>query len=262
MAMSPFKGVSCTSCTTVYLTTQVAMLRGHGLMSGVKALGWDVQVVTRRGYPQDRKGMGDLPTDPLQVIEGVPYHRLIELEKGYGQINIASYLEAYANHLAEKVIELRPAVLHAASNHLNGLVTNAVARHFGLPSIYEVRGLWEITRISRQPNFEGTEYFEMMSKLEAQSARDANVVFTITHALADEMRSRVPSLDNIGFLPNGVHANRFVPTEPDLDLKAALGMSPETVVLVTLGVWSPTKGLTCSLNRSRWQKIGPQRRSN
>ena len=217
--------------------------RGHGLMCGVKDLGWDVQVVTRRGYPHDRKGMGDLPTDPLQVIDSVPYHRLIELEKGYGQINIASYLKSYANHLAEKVIELRPSILHAASNHLNGLVTNAVARHFGIPSIYEVRGLWEITRISRQPGFEGTEYFEMMSRLEAQSAREANVVFTITHALADEMRSRVPSLDNIGFLPNGVHSDRFVPIEPDLDLKTALGMSPETVVLGYIGSLVSYEGL-------------------
>ena len=217
--------------------------RGHGLMCGVKELGWDVQVVTRRGYPHDRKGMGEFPTDSLQIVDDVPYHRLIELERGYGQINIASYLEAYANDLARKVAELRPSILHAASNHLNGLVTNAVARHFGLPSIYEVRGLWEITRISRQPEFEGTEYFEMMSRLEAQSAKEADVVFTITHALADEMRRRVDGLDDVGFLPNGVHANRFVPAGPDLELKASLGMEHNTVVLGYIGSLVSYEGL-------------------
>jgi glycosyltransferase involved in cell wall biosynthesis len=217
--------------------------RGHGLMCGVKERGWDVQVVTRRGYPHDRNGMSELPTDALQMVDEIPYHRLIELERGYGQINIAAYLEAYANDLAKKVAELRPSILHAASNHLNGLVTNAVAKHFNLPSIYEVRGLWEITRISRQPEFEGTEYFEMMSRLEAQSAEEADVVFTITHALADEMRRRVDGLDDIGFLPNGVHANRFVPAEPDLELKASLGMDQETVVLGYIGSLVSYEGL-------------------
>jgi glycosyltransferase involved in cell wall biosynthesis len=217
--------------------------RGHGLMRGVKELGWDVQVVTRRGYPHDRKGMSELPTDALQIIDDIPYHRLIELKKGYGQINIAAYLEAYANDLARKVIELRPSILHAASNHLNGLVANAVARHFNLPSIYEVRGLWEITRISRQPEFEGSEYFQMMSRLEAQSAEESKVVFTITHALAEEMRSRIEGQIDVGFLPNGVHADRFVPLEPDLELKSSLGLHPETVVLGYIGSLVSYEGL-------------------
>ncbi len=79
-------------------------------MCGVKKLGWDVQVVTRRGYPHDRKGMEDLPTEILQSIDEIPYHRLIELEKGYGQINISAYLQLYADDLAQKVVELRPSI--------------------------------------------------------------------------------------------------------------------------------------------------------
>jgi len=217
--------------------------RSHGLMCGVKKQGWDVQVVTRRGYPHDRKGMNEMPIDDLQIVDDIPYHRLIELEKGYGQVNINAYLQAYANHLAEMVRELKPAVIHAASNHINGLVANAVAQHFGIPSIYEVRGLWEITRISRQPEFEGSEYFEMMSRLEAQSASDANYVFTITHALADEMRSRTDALDEIGFLPNGVHSNRFTPLEPNLKLKDSLNISQETVVLGYIGSLVSYEGL-------------------
>ena len=217
--------------------------RGHGLMCGVKAMGWDVQVITRRGYPHDRKGMSDLSTDGLQVIDDVPYHRLIELERGYGQINIASYLEAYAEDLAEKVRELRPSILHAASNHINGLVVNAVAKHFNIPSIYEVRGLWEITRISRQPEFEGSEYFQMMSNLEAKSASEASFVFAITNALAEEMKKRIGKECEIGFLPNGVHANRFLPKKPNYELKSKLDIPKETVVLGYIGSVVSYEGL-------------------
>ena len=217
--------------------------RGHGLMCGVKALGWDVQVVTRRGYPHDRKGMSDLPIDDLQIIDDIPYHRLIELQRGYGQINIAAYLQAYAEDLAAKVLELRPSILHAASNHINGLVVNAVAKHFDIPSIYEVRGLWEITRISRQPEFEGSEYFQMMSNLEANSASEASYVFAITNALAEEMKRRIGTECEIGFLPNGVHANRFLPKNPNFELKSRLGISKETVVLGYIGSVVSYEGL-------------------
>ncbi|MDA8610476.1 glycosyltransferase family 4 protein [Euryarchaeota archaeon] len=217
--------------------------RGHGLMCGVKKLGWDVQVVTRRGYPHDRKGMEGLPTDILQLIDDIPYHRLIELEKGYGQINIAGYLQAYAEDLARLVQELRPSILHAASNHINGLVVNAVAKHFNIPSIYEVRGLWEITRISRQPEFEGSEYFQMMSSLEARSASDANYVFAITHALADEMKKRSDNITEVGFLPNGVHSERFIPVEANLGLKDKLGINHDAVVLGYIGSLVSYEGL-------------------
>ena len=217
--------------------------RGHGLMCGVKQLGWDVQVVTRRGYPHDRYGMQDLPTDNLQIVDEIPYHRLIELEKGYGQTNIASYLQAYAEDLARKVIELRPAIIHAASNHLNGLVANAVAKHFSIPSIYEVRGLWEITRISRQPEFKDSEYFQMMSNLEAASASEATYIFAITNALGEEMKKRSSSIQNVGFLPNGVHSDRFIPKPVNLELKAKLGMGPDTIVLGYIGSLVSYEGL-------------------
>ena len=54
---------------------------------GVKKMGWDVQVVTRRDILMTGK-LNDKPTDELQIIDEIPYHRLIELEKGYGQTNI------------------------------------------------------------------------------------------------------------------------------------------------------------------------------
>jgi glycosyltransferase involved in cell wall biosynthesis len=217
--------------------------RGHGLMCGVKELGWDVQVLTRRGYPHDRKGMNDLPTDELQMVDDVPYFRLIEQEKGYGQINIAAYLDGYAKDLAKMVLQLRPSILHAASNHINGLVVNAVAKHFGIPSIYEVRGLWEITRISRQPSFEGSEYFQMMSNLEARSAAEANFVFTITHALGEEIKRRSGDITEMGFLPNGVHSNRFLPKSPNHELKQKLGIESDAIVLGYIGSLVSYEGL-------------------
>ena len=217
--------------------------RAHGLMRGVAELGWDVHVVTRAGYPHDR---GIFPEDEhpdLEIIDGITYHRMYELEEGYGQVRLLRYFEVYQHHLARKVIELQPSVVHAASNHLNGLVGNAVAAHFGLPSIYEVRGLWEITRISRQPSFEDSTYFEMMVKMETQACREATGCLAITQGLIEEINRRLGQPRDVGYLPNGVEIERFSPRGPDEELRAQLGFPPEAVIIGYIGSVVSYEGL-------------------
>ena len=217
--------------------------RAHGLMRGVAELGWDVHVVTRAGYPHDR---GILPEDghpDMEIIDGITYHRMYELEEGYGQVRLLRYFEVYQQHLAKKVIELRPSVIHSASNHLNGLVGNAVAAHFNLPSIYEVRGLWEITRISRQPAFEDSMYFQMMVKMETQACREATGCLAITRGLIDEINRRLEQPREVGYLPNGVEIERFSPRGPDEELRAKLGFPTEAVVIGYIGSIVSYEGL-------------------
>ena len=204
--------------------------RAHGLMVGALQSGWDVHVVTRRGYPHDRKGLKNSKGPDFEIIDGVKYHRLFEDVRGFGKIPFNIYLQEFAAHLAEKVKDIRPSIIHAASNHTIGLATNKVAHAFDIPSIYEIRGLWEITRISRQPEFENTEYFNMMARLECQSAVEATKVFAITHALADEMRKRDKRINEIGYLPNGVDLKRFNPMPKDRKLAKKLSIKDEVII--------------------------------
>ena len=217
--------------------------RAHGLMRGVAELGWDVHVVTRAGYPHDRGIVPEKGHPDQEIIDGITYHRMYELEEGYGQVRLLRYFEVYQHHLARKVIELQPSVIHAASNHLNGLVGNAVAAHFGLPSIYEVRGLWEITRISRQPSFEDSTYFEMMVKMETQACREATGCLAITQGLIEEINRRLGQPRDVGYLPNGVEIERFSPRGPDEELRAQLGFPPEAVIIGYIGSVVSYEGL-------------------
>ncbi|GIS44783.1 MAG: hypothetical protein Ct9H90mP16_18530 [Candidatus Poseidoniales archaeon] len=73
---------------------------------------------------------------------------------------------------------------------MNGHAANLVAQELGIPSVYEVRGLWEITRASRQPNWYGSEQYKFVENMEAKAAKDATAVICITQALADEMIRR------------------------------------------------------------------------
>ena len=48
--------------------------------------------------------------------------------------------------------QLRPAVLHAASNYANARIALALGQRYQLPVVYEVRGFWEDTWLSRHPD--------------------------------------------------------------------------------------------------------------
>ncbi len=105
--------------------------------------GLDPHVVTKAGFPV---AQGHLDGRRIAQLDGVPYHRLIPYRLPPNADAAASLGLDLAARLAGR---LRPAVLHAASNHLNGQLALALREDFGLPVIYEARGFWEETWLSR-----------------------------------------------------------------------------------------------------------------
>lgn len=205
--------------------------RTHGLLRGVRADGWDVQGVTRLGYPYDMPGKEQLgPLEPVDVVDGVPYHRL-STEPGLEMKNpIQLYVDRYSRALAKLARAERPFALHAASNHWNGLAVVETARQLGIPSIYEVRGLWEVTRGSRDPEWMGGGMYRYMARMEADAAKAATKVLTITNALRDELIERGVNPDKISVVPNGVETSRFEPRPRNEELAGRLGVAGKTVV--------------------------------
>jgi glycosyltransferase involved in cell wall biosynthesis len=105
--------------------------------------GLDPHVVTKAGFPV---AQGHLDGRRVAVVNGVPYHRLLPYRLPPRPDAAASLGYELAARLVGR---LRPAVLHAASNHLNGQLALALREDFGLPVIYEARGFWEETWLSR-----------------------------------------------------------------------------------------------------------------
>ncbi len=202
--------------------------RSHGLLTNVASFGWDINGVSRLGYPWDK--MPKIESREMDIIDEIKYYRLLNKKIGLGKLPMKDYLEEYAKELLKKVKEEKPEIIHSASNHMNGLIGNYVAKSVGIKSVYEVRGLWEITRISRQPEWKNTEYYELMVKLEAEAAKGADVVLTLTEALKVEMISRGVDRDKIEILPNGVTSNRFQPLSRDSELEKSLELRDKVVI--------------------------------
>jgi glycosyltransferase involved in cell wall biosynthesis len=204
--------------------------RSHGLLCGVRQNGWDIQAVTRLAYPLDLTKHHGKSIPPKSEVDGVTYHRLQPNDIGYGDIPLRKYIQSYAEELHDYVRDLKPSILHGASNHMNGHAANLVAQELGIPSVYEVRGLWEITRASRQPNWYGSEQYKFVENMEAKAAKDATAVICITQALADEMVRRGVNREKITLVHNGVHVDRFTPRKRDNGLAKELAIDDQVVI--------------------------------
>src|SRR5699024_1031701 len=184
--------------------------RSHGLLSALNQIGWDVDGVTRLGYPYDMPGKAEMPDIPMsEVIGNVEYRRLLtgrEIEKKNPLFN---YTERYSKSLLELAEQERPAIIHAASNHWNGLTAVKTARKLGIPSIYEVRGLWEVTRGSRNPEWAQSNMFKFMARMESDAAKGATRVFAITEALREEMIRRGVEGETIRMVRSARDRRRF-----------------------------------------------------
>jgi glycosyltransferase involved in cell wall biosynthesis len=206
--------------------------RTHGLLSALVRSGWDVHGVTRLGYPYDRWDIGDdRHVRPVDVIDGVAYHRLVDgRHHPYPRWPLASYVDEYSRRV-ERIAKIhRIGVIHGASNYWNGFAAISAARKLGLPSVYEVRGLWELTRMSREPAYEDSEMFALTAQLEAEACLHADHVITITDALRDLMVERGVPASKITVVPNGVDTKRFVPITRDEQLARELGMEGKVVI--------------------------------
>lgn len=205
--------------------------RTHGLLTELNRMGWDVDGVTRLGYPYDMPKMADLPDLPAREVVGeVDYHHLLTGRQIEKKNPMFDYTERYMDALLPLARSERPAILHGASNHWNGLAAIKTARTLGIRSVYEVRGLWEVTRGSRDPEWGRSDQYRYIARMEADTARGADRVLAITGALKAELIDRGVDEETITLVPNGVDTERFVPIPRDQALAAQLGVTDKTVI--------------------------------
>lgn len=204
--------------------------RTQGLLSGLVRRGWRADAVTRPGYPMDRSEFAHLDRKFLAqngTIDGVNYQRIT---KKSPDPSLEGRVDHFADQLAKLFDESRWGVVHAASNHYVGMAAVEAGARLGIPSIFEVRGMWDVTRASRETEYFDTERFDLAVQMEADACRGADHAFAITEGLRNYMIERGVPKDHISLLPNGVDINRFTPSAPDAALRTRLGLDGKTVI--------------------------------
>ncbi|TDE20457.1 glycosyltransferase [Actinomadura sp. 6K520] len=201
-------------------------VRTHRIAQAQREAGLDTHVVTRLGYPLSQGG-GDARA--RVDVDGVPYHRLLPWLPPADPVRAVGRSAELAGRLVE---ELRPAVLHAVSNHLNAAVALELGRRHGLPVVYEVRGFLEDSWLSRDPAHRETdEFYRLTRELETRRMAEVDAVVTLGEAMRAEIASRGVPEEKITVVPNGVDETFLEPLPDPGDLRERLGIRGDAPVV-------------------------------
>lgn len=211
-AINPRSVLYVAASSAPYHTTGYTS-RTQALVKAIGGAGWTVHTVTRPGYPQDRNDVHRMPAGVTQTVNGIDY-TLLPGPRSNG-VPFDRYCAEAAQSIYRHLEKVRPRVVHAASNYLNATPALIAARQAGLPFVYEVRGLWELTQAAKNPRFEASERFAWQKQRESDLAQQADLVVTISQGLRRELIDRGVSAERIVVVPNCVDVEAFKPRPRD-----------------------------------------------
>lgn len=183
--------------------------RTHEILRSLADIYPDFKTLTRPGYPWDRKDTLVFPEDDGTLLDGIQYDHLRQPTR---MKHVVHYALAAAKAVENYAMKHSVGCIHAASNHVNALPGLIAARKRGLKFQYEMRGLWELTRASRFPEYENSPPYNLGLELEGFVAKHADRVFTISEQLKlyAIKRWKIPER-RIEILPNCVDPNHIKP---------------------------------------------------
>ncbi|HXO24107.1 MAG TPA: glycosyltransferase family 4 protein, partial [Streptosporangiaceae bacterium] len=226
-------------------------IRTHEIVLAQRAAGLDPHVVTRCGFPVTQ---GTLDARRLVTLDGIPYHRLLP----WRMPARADKAAALGLELAERLTEqIKPSVLHAASNYVNAVTALSLGKSRGLPVVYEVRGFWEDTWLSRHPDSEkmaSSELYRRNRDLETRCMQAADLVVTLGEAMREEIVARGVPAEKVLIVPNAVSDDFLQPLPDPQKLREELGIKPNEHVVGEVSSLVPHEGIGTLLEATRLLK--------
>ncbi|MBD2761399.1 heparinase II/III family protein [Kocuria sp. cx-116] len=210
-------------------------LRTHYLAQAQSVKGYDVHVMRQAGGVPEPLAANEV------VLDEVTYH----LPEGpaRGSVTWDKWLQINAMELFNLVERIRPSLLHCHSDFINQLIAKPVAEAFNIPLVYESRGFWEESWLSRVETQVGRsldkdyeyyglpEAYTLRREREDQARRSSDHVTTLAEVMKQHIVDRGEDPNRISVTPNGVQPEDFPVVGPDLELKAELGIPLDAPVI-------------------------------
>ncbi|MGR6913221.1 glycosyltransferase family 4 protein [[Actinomadura] parvosata] len=203
-------------------------VRTHRIVTSQKAAGIDPHVVTSWGWPMLQ---GHADAAPYDEIDGIPYHRLLPEPHREMPFETQGRIIRGADRVTKLTAELRPQVLHAATDHRNGSIAHAVRDRTGTPFVYEVRGFLEETWASRDPKRIGSQRHVLQREREAFLMRAADAVVTLAETMAAEIVERGVPREKIHLAPNAVDDSLLTAHYDGASFRRAYGIGDDEIVV-------------------------------
>jgi glycosyltransferase involved in cell wall biosynthesis len=208
-------------------------LRTHYIVTAQRDAGLDPHVVTQTGFAAE--------AGSVEVVDGISYHRLSG--PALQSVPQDDWLALHVANVAGLVRRLRPAVLHAASDYLNALTAETIGAAYGIPVVYESRGFWEETYLSRQlqrydwdrdthaERYGLPDLYLRRRQIEDRVRGGADRVVTLAAVMADRIADGGVARDRIEVVPNAVDVAAFPVVTRDAALAARHGIDPDATVI-------------------------------
>lgn len=192
-------------------------------------------------------GITDHDNDEVEhyKYQGIDYYLLPGPIRN--QILLDDWLRENIQQLALLVSEIRPSILHAQSDFFNALIVSAVGDQYGIPTVYESRGFWEDSWLSRTITANGWRDSESMFSIyglpsayeyRKHAEETARLLPDHVFTLADVMRDHILesaqgeiASESVTIVPNAVEPVNFPLQDADMRLAAEIGL-PEDAVTV------------------------------
>ncbi|MFQ3787564.1 glycosyltransferase family 4 protein [Halomonas sp. A29] len=217
--------------------------RAQGVAEGFKNNGHEVICITRPGYPLDiesdiDKGHAIPLSDRINDIE---FRRILEPSKN--KTKSTEYMLEASEKLKQQFAEVKPGFILAASNYMCALPALIAARDLNIPFVYEVRGFWEISKISREPSYKNTLGYKVQEAMETFVANSSDLVFTLTNEMKKELIARGVEAYKIYLLPNCCDPVRFFPRNAGGELRSYFDIPNDVAVIGYIGTFVKYEGL-------------------
>lgn len=180
------------------------------------------------------------------TVDGIEY--VVLPGRRRNEYLLDDWLRSNMEEFARVVLELRPSILHAQSDFFNALIVDVVGKRYGIPTVYESRGFWEESWLSRIVNANGWTHdqdvrfgiygrppaYELRKHAEETVRLLPDHVFTLAEVMREHiLESAHGAIDpaRVTIVPNAVDTEAFPVQERDTDLAARLGL-PEGAVTI------------------------------
>ncbi len=178
-----------------------------------------------------------------ELVDDTNFYTLPDPLGGLNRRAVSKYINAYANRLVDIAKKERAEIIHSSSNYLNGLASIIASRKLGIPCIYEVRGLWYLTKMTTNNKYSESIKYAMEEKMELQAVKEADKVIVISESLKKYFIDRGIEQDKINFVPNAVNTNMFDPEKEITSLPTKIKFPKNTIVIGYIGSFVEYEGL-------------------
>ena len=212
-------------------TTNGYAIRSHTIAKAIQNENINISVVTRVGFPLDIDFIArNQDENKVHIVDNIEYIRLQKQGFHLEECTLSKYLANYTDMLIKVATKKNATIIHSSSNYMNGLAGVSAANILGIPSIYEVRGFWEITKASREPKFRNSLGYKLQKKLEIQACQEATSVIALSEIVKEELVDRGINKSKIFVVPNAVNTDKLRPISKNIDLLNKLSFSKKFVV--------------------------------